>query len=256
MWGYNITLPFVGDIGLPYIETRPAYYKVLLLILGKLPSFPEEVRIDTNHFWYNWTLICLFVCARNGRWLPRQSNSHSRVPEILFLAKLATYTMYYVSELSLTNMWHGNFHMAIHHVMALLLFATFLGDGRQICVTAMVPFLIHEELSRSEERRLDLLVWYNVSMYTVGLVGHVINRRGMFSCTALPSLCVMIALWNVFASCRKGERGLDVFCTSGWGTMVDGPFATAASWGLLWWVLREWLSRKVAGLGWEVPKKC
>ncbi|KAJ3098081.1 hypothetical protein HDU96_000153 [Phlyctochytrium bullatum] len=169
--------------------------------------FPMPWHIRLNRFWLLQSLLALLWCWRSRRFFPQRGGSWTAWPARQFAFLLVVHGLFYVIELYTTKMWTGFTAMAIHHSVALLIFATVAREPNSLCVVTLAPFAWHA-LYWSLGAESDLLLYsYNWLLFLCGAAGMhniFVERRATDRpiSPVLPLAVLTVCFTNYFTYCH------------------------------------------------------
>ncbi|CAF1456260.1 unnamed protein product [Adineta steineri] len=134
-----------------------------------LAGFNPEIYFLLNRLWIIQTLICMFYCMKIKKYLPSititNNSKHIFISQFNFV--LLTYTVLYFTEILYTHLIIFRFNSFIHHTIAIIIFIFTIFNQNIICVSYLIPYLIHSLYWCFQVQYDYLLYIYNISLILV-----------------------------------------------------------------------------------------
>ncbi|KAJ3158342.1 hypothetical protein HK101_001334, partial [Irineochytrium annulatum] len=162
--------------------------------LANEPMYPEAWHIVCNWIWIGQLLFALVGCLRETKLIPkvalpgsplvlyarkRQDPTSAEKPSWLgsfataqgqFRVVLATHTAFYVLEMLMTSMVTKFSSMAMHHVVAIIIFMLFYFYPGNASVISILPIILHSLYWVTGGTSIPLLGIYNIVLLLAGII--------------------------------------------------------------------------------------
>ncbi|KAJ3268115.1 hypothetical protein HDV01_003393 [Terramyces sp. JEL0728] len=190
---------------IPVIETRPIAYRVFYRVVQLMPSYPDTVYGMANAVLCYLTFVNMLFCLWNRHLLRhnKESPTTKTIRMVFWYTELALYTLFYGSELYLTQVIYKEPGTVIHHLIAFLIFYELL-DIKKVTLLTLFPLFVHEWYFLTYS--LEWVVLYNLAMLVLGYFGSV-KEYGK----RLVWYCIVIQYVNYYFECAtKGNERMSV----------------------------------------------
>ncbi|KAI9007276.1 hypothetical protein BC832DRAFT_441131 [Gaertneriomyces semiglobifer] len=170
------------------------------------PMLPAEIHRTLNVAFFYQCSIALLYCLWTRRILPTDRR-HPTVKSIFleqFRWMLVLHGAFYAVEMVVTDMLGGGTPMAVHHLVAVVIFTTIAVEPHGICTVSLLPFLLHSYFwVYSTGASFFLLTLYNWSLLLAGTVGVVLRaiQQPPVITWRIPAATLLEAGVNYFTYC-------------------------------------------------------
>ncbi|TPX71719.1 hypothetical protein SpCBS45565_g00792 [Spizellomyces sp. 'palustris'] len=196
---------------------------------------PTRYHAVVNGFGLLQISIALAHCFSKRRYFPAESPVSFRFVS-QFRLHLVLYIIFYTFELIQTDIIRSFTNMALHHLIAIVIFAGFLSEFNTVSVITLTPFLFHALYwTVGYGRVYHLLALYNLALlvdFVLLLTNNLSKRKFCASVSYRLLACVLAEInvnaftycWNYSGShCPKvDDRGwADIGKLSAWIGTLD-----------------------------------
>lgn len=164
--------------------------------------FPDDFHIIYSTVWILQSLLLLISSISTNRYLPSTNKPSYSLLTMQYDFALITHSLFYIIEISVTDIYEQYTGMLFHHIFAIILFSLLLQDKSQYCVIMTLPFIIHQIFWILGAQSTPLLLFYNSVFLIVGVVSVLKIRIYGLECGCKAAMmCIMISCINLYIYC-------------------------------------------------------
>ena len=165
--------------------------------------FPDDFHKIYSSVWLLQSILLLVSSVLSNRFLPSSHppNSNSILSAQYDFA-LITHTLFYLIELSITNMYEVYTGMLFHHIFAIILFAFLLKYKSYYCASTTLPFIMHQVFWLDGADSIPMLICYNIVLMTTAILSIIKIKVYLLNCgLSVSVMCLMIVSVNLYIYC-------------------------------------------------------
>ncbi|KAJ3408107.1 hypothetical protein HDV05_005140 [Chytridiales sp. JEL 0842] len=172
--------------------------------------FPVPWHATFNYIYLIQTLLMMIYVLRTGRWVPSpwtHKTASGGYPWVLkqFWVMLVVHSLFYIVEMDVTSVFLIYFPMAIHHLIAIFIFAAIGFDPNTVSVVTLFPIVVHIIYWILGATSDNLLALYNFCLLIAGCIifhnNSAVGVRAQAVGNMLPAAGVILTWVNYYIYC-------------------------------------------------------